>query len=69
MFIENSVLLCNKIDTDKYKREVMHCYSDDVDIAALMVKAGFAKDFPKYSGGFYSSEQDFAKEGQLGIWQ
>ncbi len=47
----------------------MHCYSDDVDIAALMVKAGFAKDFPKYSGGFYSSEQDFAKEGQLGIWQ
>lgn len=47
----------------------MHCYSGNNDIGALMVKAGFASDLAKYSGGFYRAEEQFAKEGRLGIWE
>ena len=61
---------CKHIDIDKYKRNVMHCMSKEgEDIGAMMVWTGFAKDFQKYSGGFYNSEEDFAKEKLLGIWK
>ena len=67
-FLETGVLKCKLIEQDKYKRDVMHCYSGQNDLGALMVKAGFARDFAKYSGGFYRSEQNFAKSSNLGIW-
>lgn len=67
-FLETGILRCKQIEKDKYQRDVMHCYSGNNDIGALMVKAGFASDFPKYSGRFYHAEQAFAKEGKIGIW-
>lgn len=68
-FLETGILRCKQIEKDKYQRYVMHCYSGNNDIGALMVKSGFASDFAKYSGRFYSAEQTFAKEGKLGIWE
>ncbi|MBP7904500.1 MAG: thermonuclease family protein [Alphaproteobacteria bacterium] len=68
-FLETGILRCKPIEKDKYRREVMHCYSGQNDLGALMVKAGFAKDFPKYSGGFYRTEEAFAREGHLGLWE
>lgn len=67
-FLETGILRCKQIEKDKYRRDVMHCYSGNNDIGALMVKSGFASDFAKYSGGFYHAEQAFAKESKLGIW-
>ncbi|MBK9584978.1 MAG: thermonuclease family protein [Alphaproteobacteria bacterium] len=67
-FLETGMLRCKQIEKDKYRRDVMHCYSGQNDIGALMVKSGFASNFAKYSGGFYHAEQEFAKEGRLGIW-
>lgn len=61
---------CKHIDIDKYQRNVMHCISKEgEDIGAMMVWTGFAKDFQRYSGGFYNSEEEFAKENFLGVWK
>ena len=68
-FLDAAELECKQIDVDKYQRLVMHCFTDKADLGSLMVKSGFAKDFKKYSGGFYDSEQSFAKSNQLGIWK
>ena len=69
LFLEKGVLKCKQVDVDRYERDVMHCYLGDADIGGLMVKLGYAKDYPKYSGGFYQREQQFAKEEKLGLWK
>ncbi len=66
--IKEGELSCKLIDIDKYKREVMHCLIDGLDIGSMMVKAGMAKDYTKYSGGYYKQEQDKAKAEKRGIW-
>ena len=32
---------------------VAQCFVDGEDLAAKMVRAGYAKDWPKFSGGYY----------------
>lgn len=65
-----NIVHCKHIDIDKYQRNVMHCLSKEgEDIGAMMVWTGFAKDFQRYSGGFYNSEELFAKENKLGVWK
>ena len=49
------VLTCMPVDTDRYGRTVARCaLPDGTDIACAMVAAGRARDWPKYSGGYYS---------------
>ena len=36
-----------------YDRIVAQCFVDGKDLAAEMVKAGYARDWPKFSGGYY----------------
>ena len=67
--IKEGELSCKLIDMDKYKREVMHCLIDGLDIGGMMVKAGMARDYTKYSGGYYKQEQDKAKSEKRGIWK
>ena len=62
-------LSCKLVDVDKYKREVMHCLIDGLDIGAMMVKVGMARDYTKYSGGYYQQEQNRAKVEKRGIWK
>lgn len=69
LFAETGKLECKLINFDRYDRQVMHCYSGNSDLGSSMVKTGFAKDYKKYSGGFYQQEQNFAKAGNLGIWE
>ena len=69
LFLESGKLECKQINTDRYNRSIMHCYSGNSDLGATMVKAGFARDYKKYSGGFYQLEQSFAREGRLGLWE
>lgn len=38
------------------KRIIATCRINDRDLATEMVKAGHARDWPKYSGGFYAAE-------------
>lgn len=67
--IKEGSLSCKLVDIDRYKREVMHCLIDGLDIGGMMVKAGMAKDYATYSGGYYKQEQDKAKAEKRGIWK
>lgn len=62
-------LTCKMIELDKYKRQVMHCLIDGLDVGAMMVKVGMAKDYAKYSGGYYQQEQSEAKTKRRGLWK
>ena len=69
LYMDGADLRCKHIEMDRYQRFVMHCFINDTDLGGLMVQTGFAKDFTKYSGGFYRSEEQFAREGRLGVWE
>jgi micrococcal nuclease len=66
--LKGSELSCKFIYKDKYKRDVMHCFTNEVDIGSEMVRFGLAKDFKKYSGGYYRPEEEAAKKALKGIW-
>ena len=68
-YLSQKNMLCKLIEFDKYQRQVMHCYVDDNDLGAIMVSLGLAKDYKRYSAGFYQREQANAQEKKLGIWQ
>lgn len=67
--VKDKILNCRFITFDKYKRSVMQCKSDDLDIGATMVKFGMARDYKKYSAGYYQPEEKEAKELKRGIWK
>ncbi|WP_425409233.1 thermonuclease family protein [Hyphococcus sp.] len=53
---EGRRVTCRKVDEDRYGRIVGQCFlSDGDDIAALMIKSGTAREFLRYSGGYYSA--------------
>jgi endonuclease YncB( thermonuclease family) len=55
--------------TDKYGRLVAICSSTNVlDLGQWLVRHGYAWDYPAYSGGKYSAEQEQARADRLGIW-
>lgn len=66
--VQDKILNCRFISHDKYKRSVMQCLSGDLDVGSTMVKFGMAKDYKKYSAGYYQSEEKEAKELKRGIW-
>jgi endonuclease YncB( thermonuclease family) len=68
LFLEGE-LKCKLIDFDRYQRSVMHCLVNSTDIGGLMVKTGYAKEYKKYSGGFYAREEKYAKTERLGVWK
>lgn len=68
-FLKSGGLACAYIDTDRYGRSVMRCETDGVDLGSLMVRAGFARDFERYSKGSYAQEEDEARAGESGIWK
>lgn len=49
-------LRCERIDLDPYGRTVARCRlgAHDVDLACRMVGLGYARDWPRYSGGAYA---------------
>lgn len=48
-------LKCLILDVDRYGRPVVQCFNRRGDVGAQLVEAGVAKDFSRYSKGFYSS--------------
>lgn len=53
--IAGQTLACDPVDVDRYGRTVAVCrLPNGADLACLMVAAGQARDWPKYSGGAYA---------------
>lgn len=48
-------IACEVMDVDRYSRPVVRCEAGGADLACKMVAAGHARDWPRYSGGYYRS--------------
>ena len=67
---ESRPLRCEFVERDQYGRFVGDCFrADGLGVAAAMVRAGMAMDWPRYSGGAYADEQSAAATARAGIWQ
>lgn len=62
-------LSCDEMYLDEARQGIMMCYSDALDLGALMVGTGHAKDFREASGGFYKKEEESARQSLRGIWK
>lgn len=60
---------CKFINADRYGRDVLHCQADGLDIGSLMVQMGMARDYPKYSSGYYAEEERLARDEGRGFVQ
>jgi endonuclease YncB( thermonuclease family) len=67
---KSSPTKCDFVDWDRYGRYVGDCYrADGKGVAAAIVRAGYAVDWFKYSGGKYKSYENDAKAEKVGMWQ
>ncbi len=54
--IDGKTLSCVKRDIDRYRRVVGQCFLENgQDIAAAMIAAGVAREYCRYSRGFYGT--------------
>ena len=52
--IEKQTVVCDLTRERTHGRRVGYCYRDGQDIAAELIKAGLARDCPRYSAGRYA---------------
>ena len=67
--IDDQEVLCKLKDTDRYQRSVMMCTQDGLDLGSYMVSIGAARDYKKYSKGYYAKEETSAREKAIGLWK
>jgi len=54
--IRGAEITCRIKDVDDYDRIVAQCFNaQGSDLACLMVEAGHADDWPRFSGGYYKA--------------
>lgn len=53
---------------DRYGRQVATCSVGDTDMAAQLVEHGWARDWPRYSGGAYAEAEARARAARRGLW-
>ena len=67
--IANQKVKCEiEVKTDRYKRKLGECFVKDKSLSRILVKNGYAFDYPRYSKKKYSIEQEYAKKNSLGLW-
>ena len=67
--INNEQVTCKKNKKrDPYNRILGECFINGESISRIMVKNGYAFDYPKYSKEKFAKEQKYAKENKLGLW-
>jgi len=70
LLAESRPVRCEFVEWDQYGRFVGDCFrADGLSVAAALVRAGMALDWPRYSGGAYHNEQMTAAAAKAGIWQ
>ena len=66
--INGSKIRCTSTSKDKYKRYIATCFKGETNLNQWMVRNGYAIAYRRYSKK-YVSDEDFAKEKKLGLWQ
>ena len=65
----NGNVVCRVRDVDPYQRLVAECdTAGGVSLNREMVRAGWAIDYVRYSGGRYSVEEREAQMSRRGLW-
>lgn len=59
---------CERLDIDRYGRDVSRCSSDGLDISSAMVRSGHAIAYREYSMDYVANE-DSAKAQKFGMWK
>jgi len=67
-FIGEATVRCKPLDKDRYGRTVARCFARDNDLGSLLVRSGWALDWPRYSGGAYAFDQQDAQKAKRGMW-
>lgn len=49
-------------------RDMAQCTAGDLDLNEYMVREGWARDWPRHSGGAYADEEAEARAAQRGVW-
>lgn len=57
---------CHRLG-ESYRRVVAQCWAGGVDLSQVMVEAGWARDWPRFSGGQYRQAQHEARQNHLGV--
>jgi endonuclease YncB( thermonuclease family) len=67
--VAGKAVTCTDVGEDRrYGRRVGRCFADGASIESWLVRAGWAVDFKKHSGGRFAIDEDSAREARLGIW-
>ena len=66
--INGSEIKCISTSKDRYKRYIATCFKEKTNLNQWMVRNGHAIAYRRYSKK-YVSDEDFAKEKKLGLWQ
>lgn len=65
----SSPMRCEFVEWDQYGRFVGDCYrADGASVSSWLVRNGHAMDWPRYSGGRFSADQNAARSERVGIW-
>ena len=59
---------CRTVNRDRYGRIVARCTVAGHDLGSMMVNAGWAVDYRRYSSGTYQLEQERAQDAGRGLW-
>lgn len=66
--VKDRKVSCEKLETDRYGRQVAICYADGEDLNKAMVAAGWAVAYDRYDKRYVETEKEARKAGR-GIWQ
>ena len=61
-------LSCAVLDIDRYRRLIVRCEKDGIDINHALVQAGWAVAYTRYSDDYLQAEYE-AKANKAGLWQ
>tara|TARA_Y200000002_G_scaffold338891_1_gene308536 strand:- start:1990 stop:2481 length:492 start_codon:yes stop_codon:yes gene_type:complete len=66
--VDRSKIKCISSSKDRYERYLAKCFKEKINLNQWMVRNGHAVAYRRYSKE-YISDEDFAKENKLGLWQ
>ncbi|MGH6854365.1 MAG: thermonuclease family protein [Aestuariivirga sp.] len=66
--VRGKTLSCTILDGDRYGRGVVQCRAGDLDIAAEMVRLGWAIAYTRHSAAYVDEEAN-ARHNRRGLWQ
>ena len=58
--VEGETVVCDLTQERTHGRRVGWCYRDGQDVAEALIRAGLARDCPRYSGGRYAAVEPAA---------